>query len=894
MADSQTKLKNLLRELFQLDSADLDFGIYRIMNSKRSEIERFLDNDLLPQIKEAFLQYKSSDSAEIKVELDKVIQQLKHAGVDPELSPKVRELREKLSTAIDVSALENQVFSDLFNFFRRYYDEGDFLSLRRYKEGVYAIPYEGEEVKLYWANHDQYYIKSGEYLRDYTFKLADGRRVHFRLAAADVDKDNNKSPNGNDRRFILAEGKPIAEANGELVIRFGFQPDPEKRRQDALNRQATKAILEAPPAATWLFALAALDPSEADPERTVLSKHLKNYTARNTFDYFIHKNVDAFLRRELDFFIKNEVMHLDDIESASVPRVEQYLSRIKVFRRIAHKIIDFVAQLENFQKKLWLKKKFVVETQYCITLDRIPEEFYSEISANDGLRQEWIDLYGIDEIAGDLTRPGYSVPLTADFLKAHSMLIVDTRHFSPTFTARLVEAMGDLDEQIDGLLIHSENFQALSLLQARFRGATKCIYIDPPYNTDAGPIDYKNGYRSSSWLSMIAERLTLSRQLLSDDGVLCITIDDYQVHELANLLNNEFGRDNQLGTAVIRNNPSGRSTVRGLSVCHEYAFFYRNGDATLQRLPRSEKQLERFSEEEGIYVDWRNFRKDGGAVTHRAERPKQYYPIYVKTKERTLRIPDLSWNKAQRSWNALEEPTEGDVVVYPIDEKGQERVWSLNHISALENLSELEVRVTKEGLPLVYRRHRPSDGVLPRSWWDKNTYAAREYGSATLTQLFGASAFSFAKSPFAVQDSLWVSGLANESDREVLDYFAGSGTTGHAVINLNRQDGGHRKFILVETGAYFDTVLLPRIKKVVFSPEWSSGKPKRMATQEELERGPRVVKIIHLESYEDTLNNLDLSRTMPQQSCWMRTVTSARTTLFAICSMWKVRVASRC
>jgi adenine-specific DNA-methyltransferase len=89
-----------------------------------------------------------------------VVQQLKDAGVDPELSPKVKEFREKLSTAIDVSALENQVFSDLFNFFRRYYNEGDFLSLRRYKEGVYAIPYEGEEVKLYWANHDQYYIKS--------------------------------------------------------------------------------------------------------------------------------------------------------------------------------------------------------------------------------------------------------------------------------------------------------------------------------------------------------------------------------------------------------------------------------------------------------------------------------------------------------------------------------------------------------------------------------------------------------------------------------------------------------------------------------------------------------------------------------------------------------------
>ena len=224
MADSQTKLKTLLRELFQLDSADLDFGIYRIMNSKRSEIERFLDNDLLPQIKEAFLQYQSSDSVHIKAELDKVIQQLKDAGVDPELSPKVKEFREKLSTAIDVSALENQVFSDLFNFFRRYYNEGDFLSLRRYKEGVYAVPYEGEEVKLYWANHDQYYIKSSEYLRDYTFKLADD--AIFGMGSAS-DSGGVFTVVGGSGRFATARGSYTAEqsayeSGGDGTARFEF------------------------------------------------------------------------------------------------------------------------------------------------------------------------------------------------------------------------------------------------------------------------------------------------------------------------------------------------------------------------------------------------------------------------------------------------------------------------------------------------------------------------------------------------------------------------------------------------------------------------------------------------------------------------------------------------
>ena len=271
-------------------------------------------------------------------------------------------------------------------------------------------------------------------------------------------------------------------------------------------------------------------------------------------------------------------------------RVEQYLSKIKVIRTIASKIITFLAQLENFQKKLWLKKKFVIETHWCVALSAIPEDFYPDIARNDSQRDEWIQLLAIEEIQGDLTVAGYSNALTPEFLKSHPTLAIDTRHFEPNFVERLLESLGDIDQNTDGLLVHSENFQALTLMEARYRGEIKCIYIDPPYNTDAGPIDYKNGYRSSSWMSMIQDRLSVSRRFLSDDGVLCATIDDYQVHELAGLLDQEFGRENQLGTAVIRINPSGRPSVRGLSVAHEYAFFYTNGDSSLERLPRiSEK-----------------------------------------------------------------------------------------------------------------------------------------------------------------------------------------------------------------------------------------------------------------------------------------------------------------
>src|SRR5262249_46555351 len=136
------------------------------------------------------------------------------------------------------------------------------------------------------------------------------------------------------------------------------------------------------------------DGERADYNR--LNAHLNRYVARNTFDYFIHKNLGGFLRRELDFYIKNEVMQLDDVENETAPRVEQYLSKLKVIRRIASKLIDFLAQLEDFQKLLWLKKKIVIVSHYFITLDRIGESFLAEIAANDAQRLEWVRLFAIN------------------------------------------------------------------------------------------------------------------------------------------------------------------------------------------------------------------------------------------------------------------------------------------------------------------------------------------------------------------------------------------------------------------------------------------------------------------------------------------------------------------
>ena len=211
------KLKNLLKELFQLDQPDLDFGLYRIMHAKSAEVTQFLDNDLLPQVKEAFGLYKTADKAELEKELAKAIEQAcRLAGMDPETLAQGEGVARQNSPTMPwiVGALESEVYDHLFSFFRRYYSEGDFLAKRVYKPGVYAIPYEGEEVKLHWANRDQYYIKTSEYLRDYAFRLRPNddnqpMRVHyFRLAdAAEGEHGNVKAAEGKDRVFLLAAGR---------------------------------------------------------------------------------------------------------------------------------------------------------------------------------------------------------------------------------------------------------------------------------------------------------------------------------------------------------------------------------------------------------------------------------------------------------------------------------------------------------------------------------------------------------------------------------------------------------------------------------------------------------------------------------------------------------------
>lgn len=867
-----TDLRKKLAELFQLDAAaELDFGIYRILNARRVEIEGFLDS-LGPQVEAILTTALQSGASDLKAELEKVEAGLRAGGIDEAMiatAPKVRELRDKLAAeGGDPELLAREIFSLLTTFFSRYYKDGDFISLRRYKKDTYAIPYEGEEVKLHWANADQYYIKSAETFRDYTFRLGPAPKddkpdqrpaVSFKLVEADIEKDNNKAAPGQERRFVFTGTADLQSAASfeNLILHFTYAPVGKKEKQGDLNTTAAEAILAAHARGPFT-ALAANDPTYTvkNKTRSVLAKHLTEYTGKNSFDYFIHKDLGGFLRRELDFFIKNEVLHLDDLDEAPESNWKETRAKFKALRSIAGKIIRFLAQIEDFQKKLWLKKKFVVGCDYVITLDRIPEELYPELAACDAQREEWVKLFAIDEIKGDLGRTGYSVPLTVEFLRERPTLAVDTRNLSGDLSQRVIQVSGSESN----IAFNSDNFHALRLSRQRIHKSVSAIYIDPPYNTLDGDFSYKDNFERSSWMTMINERIHEAIPSLARSGQFICHIDEHEYYRLEELLKSILPQGGYLGPIIWdKRNPKG--DAYGLSAQHEYIAWGSADPSWIfenkKNLQRNKKNATRILEKATVLI-----RRDGGITDQSRKDFRQWISsndfsggeaayCHIDNNGDVYRPVSMAWPNKKRAPAEYFEPLIHPVtrMACPVPERG----WR-NPPKTMKNLLE-------RGLILFGpdETTQPNRKYLLRENMTENVPSLLYFGGSD-DDLFTSMALEFTNPKPVGVASYLVEIPTRTGQGVVLDFFAGSGTTGHAVINLNREDGGDRKFILIEMGEHFDTVLVPRLKKVIYSKDWKDGKPQSRNTGIS-----HCFKILRLESYEDTLNNLRLHRSREQE-----------------------------
>lgn len=385
------------------------------------------------------------------------------------------------------------------------------------------------------------------------------------------------------------------------------------------------------------------------------------------------------------------------------------------------------------------------------------------------------------------------------------------------------EIMTDPDKPVN-LLIEGDNYHALSVLNYTHEKKIDVIYIDPPYNTGNKTWQYNNNYvekddafRHSKWLSFVSKRLILSRKLLKDDGIIIVTIDDYEIGALRLLMDEIFGENNRLGLVTIMHNPRGRSDDLFFATSHEYALIYgRNATKTETfKLRLTEEQAEDFPYEDEISRYRLLPLKRTGSNSTPKERPNLFYPIYFDPKTSDLNIEQKSGFKK----------------ILPLDADGGKRVWRWGKETFMERATTEIVVKGEEDSYVVYAKDRIKGGRKPKTVWIDPKYDASSHGTMLLLRILGIrKSFEYPKSLYAVKDILEVSALGKKN-AIILDFFAGSGTTGHAVLQLNNEDGGKRRFVLCTnnednngTGLKIaEDICYPRIKNVILGYSNVSG-----------------------------------------------------------------------
>ncbi|MBE0573432.1 site-specific DNA-methyltransferase [Candidatus Dojkabacteria bacterium] len=376
-------------------------------------------------------------------------------------------------------------------------------------------------------------------------------------------------------------------------------------------------------------------------------------------------------------------------------------------------------------------------------------------------------------------------------------VLVNWKRYKGKGDEKVKNVKKDKDGNIrENLIIKGNNLLALHSLKAHFAGKVKLIYIDPPYNPP-GPnntFSYNNNFNHSTWLTFMKNRLEIAKDLLTDDGAMIIAIDENEQARLGVLLDEVFPEyENHCITIV--HNPRG---VQGtnFSYTHEFAYFI---------FPRGKKIIKnrKINEEEIGFSNLRNW----GGESLRTDAKNCFYPILVdKCTKQIIEFGEVCPDDYHPTINVYD----GDFVyIYPIDSKGVERKWRYARQS-VEDIQEL-LRVTeKDG---VYDIQIGKDFGQYRTVWIDNRYDSNKYGTQLVKDLVPNSNFSFPKSLYNVYDAIYAV-ISDDKDAIVLDYHAGSGTTGHAVLDLNK-DGGNRKFILVEQMDYVDSITVPRIQEVI-------------------------------------------------------------------------------
>lgn len=494
----------------------------------------------------------------------------------------------------------------------------------------------------------------------------------------------------------------------------------------------------------------------------------------------------------------------------------------KTFNEISSKIIEFLSAIEEFQKWIFESKKKVLVSEYCITLDKIGESFYDEILANKEQIQEWKNLWFISD----------EKVLNKEYLRQNQTLNIDTKFFSKDFKDRLLNTFEDLEEETNGILINSENFQALNLLKNKYRWKVKCIYIDPPYNTWWDWFVYKDSFKHSSWLSMMQNRLELAKEFLSDDWVIFVSIDDNEQDNLKKLMDEVFGGENFV--ANISRKTRGSATTKSdaeLQKLNDFVLCYWK-DKTIWKFKLKNVWEKTYPYEDERWIFYIVQLQDNWPHWTRTARPNLYYPIYQNEK-----------------WEfSLEKNNENDKTYLPNKHKNDEWCWMWSPKKFKTDCNDLFIKNDKVYIKHYFNEEEDQNKYQREKNWIDNFLNTK--WTLTLNKYFIEKWIFSNPKPVELIDMFLK--LSTKEDSITLDFFSWSWTTQHAVIELNKEDNWNRKYIWVEMWEYFDTIIKPRVQKVIYTSNWKNWLP------QDNKWVSQIMKYQVLEQYEDMLDKLEI------------------------------------
>lgn len=702
-----------------------------------------------------------------------------------------------IKNLLEKEKLNHSIYTKLYNFFSSYLNETGtpFFYDTPMHKNIYAKVYtNSKDTSLFYKTQNLYYVKSDTLYHDAEITSQDSKYTfifdtsHF---IPNADNAKNKAI----FKFTIEENIRIYVLNNKEELQD--LPNIFKQNSAELSDDFLKALKNA----------------EIKIKEEEIKKILHAYKKQNEIDFFIHKNARAFLQEQFNLWMFKYVV--DDITDWSKEKIDE-LNQLK---KIAFAIIDLIADFEDELKAIWCKPKFAKNVHYVFSLDRIDSALLDSVINDEGFKaqiKEWQELRLIDE--------SFDIKNIND--EKYKFLPIDTKHFSKAIKYKILSTFEDIESTLNGELIKSDNFQALNTLLPKYQNKVDLIYIDPPYNAPASEIIYKNNFKDSTWLAMMANRLELAKGFLSERGILSCAIDENEQENLGLLLSDIF-YEYEKTCVSVEHNPKG---IQGdnFSYSNEFAYFLIPDDAEIQN--------------EIIEMQYKELMKTG-KESERYTAKNCFYPIYVKD-SKIIGFGNVCKEDFHPQKKIIN--NKGILEIYPIDSNGNERKWRYSRES-VENVKEnLKVFFTKDSITIKLGKTEKSFKTM----WYGAKYSATEYGSKILKDILPNNNFDYPKSIHTVKDSIY---LASKEDSTILDFFGGSGTTAHAVLELNRE-GSNRKFVLVEMGEHFYNVIIPRIKKVAFSQEWKNG---------ELKNGKQVNPIsiafryYELESYEESLSNCE-------------------------------------